>query len=271
MTTPAALADPYWHFVWENYVGGISALDDAPTSQFTLADVVEVAHLARGLDVVPWLAVVRLADGRWVYAANYVPFRGDRRTVRVVARRYVLLWWGALTDDDRGRLEGGAMGQRGLDEEEVVLDELLESADAKVRARAAERMAAVAARRHDRTFRVYNLDAHSYADRAPDPLSRLASFLRGLHVAVAAVQQWATAAYTCRAWPTVAPVALRWDDRTVPGEEHLCTWEKAPTEAQLLAIASALRRGHAVRLFLFGRIGAETWLQSQLVLVPGDR
>jgi hypothetical protein len=116
------------------------ALDaDVPTDAFATSDVVEIAWLAEGSHGgPPWIAIVRLADGRWLYASQATELPNTRTwTYRFAATRD-RLWW-ACTDDDRERFTP-SMSRAELDEELVALDAMLDSGDADTVALAERRM-----------------------------------------------------------------------------------------------------------------------------------
>lgn len=123
-----------------DYCATIASLDFVSRAVMRRSDVVEVAHVANGRnDGPPWLAVVRLADARWVYMSFTSQITGDVFWTIVVAPSKARLWWWALTDDDRERL-GPQLTAEEREEELVQIDELLESPDPDVRARGEARM-----------------------------------------------------------------------------------------------------------------------------------
>jgi hypothetical protein len=103
-------------------------------------DVAEVLFALDGHSDGPsWIAVVRLADGRWVYMSYTVQITGDVFWEVVVAASKQRLWWWAMTDEDRERVTA-VMTPEQLDEELVEIDELLESHDPAARAKGEQRM-----------------------------------------------------------------------------------------------------------------------------------
>jgi hypothetical protein len=119
----------------------IAAIDPGLSLEpFDHDDIVELAWLAEGRGDGPAsLAIVRLADGRWIYVSHLVQITGDLYwTYRVAATRERLWFW-ACTDDDRARLTAELTGDE-LDAELVALDGMLESGDANAVAIAERRM-----------------------------------------------------------------------------------------------------------------------------------
>jgi hypothetical protein len=114
--------------------------DDLPRDPVPWTDIVEIVYIVDGDgDGPPWLLVVRLADGRWVYFNHILQISGEVYTTVVVARSLETLWWGALTEEDRDRVTAQMTRDR-LDDELVKLDSILESGNANMRAHAEQRM-----------------------------------------------------------------------------------------------------------------------------------
>jgi hypothetical protein len=109
----------------------IQALDrGVSTAPFELEQIVEVAWLAEGRGDGPAsLAVVRLADGRWIYVSHLVEITGDLYWTYRFATTRERLWFWACTDDDRARL-ATQLTRDELDAELVALDAMLDSGDA---------------------------------------------------------------------------------------------------------------------------------------------
>jgi hypothetical protein len=140
-----------WPEFFQGNYQGVRVLDEGvSTSRFLRRDVVEIAHLApgswrrsrrhRGVDSL-WIAVVRLADDRWVfggYQAESSEGFDDLWSVAVAGSRRQL-WWRALSDEVRERLTPQLTTEQ-RDEELVQIDELLQSLDAEDRALGERRM-----------------------------------------------------------------------------------------------------------------------------------
>jgi hypothetical protein len=118
-----------------------SALDDGiATTPFAAADVVDIAWLDAGSpDGPPWIAIVQLADGRWVYTSYTVEITGDVRWTYVFAASHDRLWFWACTDDDRERFWKQLTPEQ-RDDELVCLDLMLDSPHERVRWVAERRM-----------------------------------------------------------------------------------------------------------------------------------
>lgn len=118
----------------------IRVFDDVDPTPPTLADVEAiVGHQTGAGDRDPWIALVRLRDGRWAYVSYTVQITGEVWWEVALAATRERLWWWACTDDDRARftrqLTPGA-----LEAELVEIDALLESADPAERALGERRM-----------------------------------------------------------------------------------------------------------------------------------
>jgi hypothetical protein len=110
------------------------------TAPFRRQDVAEIAYLAAGEgDGPPWIAVVRLTDGRWAYVSYTVQITGDIYHTFVVGASKERLWRWALTDEDRDRFTP-QMTRDDRERELVDLDQMLESTDPEARAWAEARM-----------------------------------------------------------------------------------------------------------------------------------
>jgi len=119
-----------------------AALDaGVSTAPFGAGNVVAIAALATGAsDGPPWLAIVGLSDGRWVYVRHEFQATGDVLwTYRFAATRDRLWFW-ACTDDDRERLTL-SLSRIERDEELVALDAMLDSGGPAEVALAERRMA----------------------------------------------------------------------------------------------------------------------------------
>jgi hypothetical protein len=139
---PAELAAWQGAFLpWPGAPFEVEVLDDGlPATRVRLEDVVEIAYHAAGRgDGPPWIAVVRVSDGRWAYISHTVQITGELYWTQVVARSKERLWWGALTEDDRARFTPQMTGEE-REAEDVALDEMLESQDPDERERAMERV-----------------------------------------------------------------------------------------------------------------------------------
>lgn len=119
-----------------------TVLDPGVTAApFGRRDIVEIAAIARGCDDgPPWVAIVRLADNRWVYI-HYSMFHTALVTVwtYVFAAARDRLWWWACTEDDRDRLSASLTPEE-QDDELVHLDAMLDSPLAAARDIALGRM-----------------------------------------------------------------------------------------------------------------------------------
>jgi hypothetical protein len=262
VTTSDELARPEWSFVFDETCA-LASLDTAPTAPFTWHDVAEVKHLATGRTFGrSWRVVLRLVDGRWIYAVHRKPIVTDAHWMRCVARRFVTLWWGALSDDDRARFcNRGTVTRQEREEEMVVLDELLQSDSVVVRVEAQARIEQLAVRVREGAFSLYDLAQQTFV-RAGVELAQLASCLRDLQDVGTE-----TSAFTCRSWPSLTPCRLRANDAIVPDEERLAMWRARPAEAQVQTLRECLRDGIALRILLFNHRARSV---AQWVLVPFD-
>jgi hypothetical protein len=113
-------------------------------------DVVEVRYLDPGgkLDIYqpPWIAVVRVRDGRWAFLSLAGSFTADPPACWThvwVAHDLRRLWWGALGDTERERFTS-QMTQEDREAELVELDALLEAGDPMAERRVAQLRASTA-------------------------------------------------------------------------------------------------------------------------------
>jgi hypothetical protein len=116
-----------------DYFVQVSALDGVATTAFTRDDIVALTWRIEGSDDgPPWLAILRLADGRWVYFAYVLEITGNVYWTCVFAADRGRLWWWACTDDDRERLSAQFSADEHADEL-VQLDIMLQSEDPRMR------------------------------------------------------------------------------------------------------------------------------------------
>jgi hypothetical protein len=107
---------------------------------FRCSDVVEIAGLLPGADDgPPWVAMFRLADGRWAYVCYMFEVTGDLWWTYIFAATRHRLWWWGCTDDDRRRFTE-LLGEDEQADELVQLDMLLESSVYANRALAQRRL-----------------------------------------------------------------------------------------------------------------------------------
>jgi hypothetical protein len=114
---------------------------DVTAAPFGRRDIVEIAAIVEGRDDgPPWVAIVRLADNRWVYI-HYSMYHTALVTVwtYVFAAARDRLWWWACTEDDRDRLSASLTPDE-QDDELVRLDAMLDSPFAEAREIALGRM-----------------------------------------------------------------------------------------------------------------------------------
>ena len=111
----------------------LRALDAISTARFRGADIAELAWYVEGKpDGAPWIAIFRIADGRWVYFSYTLQITGDIYFTYVFSTDRGRLWWWACTDDDRDRLSTKFSDDDHADEM-VQLDIMLQSDDDQLR------------------------------------------------------------------------------------------------------------------------------------------
>jgi hypothetical protein len=117
----------------------VTALDAVHADEPVFGEIVEVrGHRLGSIGGAPFIALVRLADGRWCYA-NFTARDAESMTwVLFVASTRDRLWWFACTDEDRERFTP-QLTREDLEDELVRIDELLESGDSETRAIAERR------------------------------------------------------------------------------------------------------------------------------------
>jgi hypothetical protein len=94
---------------------------------FLMSEIVEIAfHVAGEYDRAPWVAIVRLSDGRWLYAWYFDGVTADGYWSYVWAANRGRLWWWACTDEDRERFTA-QLTQAEQEAELVECDRLMES------------------------------------------------------------------------------------------------------------------------------------------------
>jgi hypothetical protein len=138
MLTPSRLDKWFDLTVW-TLPPHVTALDDVDTAEPVFGDIVEVrGHRLGRIAGAPFIALLRLADGRWCYAS--FDLQSDEQMVwtLIVAATRERLWWDACTDEDRERFTP-QLTRDELDEELVRIDEMLESDVPEARATAERR------------------------------------------------------------------------------------------------------------------------------------
>jgi len=118
----------------------LSVYDGVDPTPPTLEDVEAIfGHSLGEGDGDPWIALVRLRDGRWCYLCYTVQITGDVWWEVSLAATRERLWWAACTDEDRARFTR-QLTRGALEAELVEIDALLESADPAERALGERRM-----------------------------------------------------------------------------------------------------------------------------------
>jgi hypothetical protein len=145
---PGPLATFGWRLAFDAPAALVMSLDGTPAARLTRHDVAEVAYHDDGDgDGRPWIALLRLRDGRWAHVYRALgrdkAARHHEQEVTVlhaVAADLETLWWRALGAPDRERFAPRlAPAHRPM--ALVALDQLLGSDDPEVVARAEAQIA----------------------------------------------------------------------------------------------------------------------------------